>query len=147
MPIIINLVSEPKRTIVSYYFKLLRVFFFSNAVSVIHLSSEIFSLYNRIECWDLLQAFSLTLTTSIIFALYIHRSFPGGSDGEESFSNVGYLGSVPGLGRSPREGTDIKWVPGRWSDQLRSHSLWASEQNSCPGSWPLTQGWPWPNSV
>ena len=31
-------------------------------------------------------------------------SFPGGSDGEESAYNVGDLGSIPGLGRSPGEG-------------------------------------------
>ena len=30
--------------------------------------------------------------------------FPGGSDGKESSCNVGDLGSVPGLGRSPGEG-------------------------------------------
>ena len=30
--------------------------------------------------------------------------FPGGSDGKESASNVGDLGSIPGLGRSPGEG-------------------------------------------
>ena len=30
--------------------------------------------------------------------------FPGGSDGKESTCNVGELGSVPGLGRSPGEG-------------------------------------------
>ena len=28
-------------------------------------------------------------------------NFPGGSDGKESACNVGDLGSVPGLGRSP----------------------------------------------
>ena len=27
--------------------------------------------------------------------------FPSGSDGEESTCNVGHLGSIPGLGRSP----------------------------------------------
>ena len=32
--------------------------------------------------------------------------FPGGSDGKESACNVGDLGSVPGLGRSPGEGKD-----------------------------------------
>ena len=31
-------------------------------------------------------------------------TFPGGSDGEESTCNVGDLGSIPGLGRSPGEG-------------------------------------------
>ena len=30
--------------------------------------------------------------------------FPGSSDGKESACNVGDLGSVPGLGRSPQEG-------------------------------------------
>ena len=30
--------------------------------------------------------------------------FPGGSDGKESACNVGYPGSIPGLGRSPGEG-------------------------------------------
>jgi len=30
--------------------------------------------------------------------------FPGGPDGKESACNVGDLGSIPGLGRSPREG-------------------------------------------
>ena len=30
--------------------------------------------------------------------------FPGGSDGKESACNMGDLGSIPGLGRSPGEG-------------------------------------------
>ena len=30
--------------------------------------------------------------------------FPGGSDGKESFYNVGDVGSIPGLGRSPGGG-------------------------------------------
>ena len=30
--------------------------------------------------------------------------FPGGSDGKASAYNVGDPGSIPGLGRSPREG-------------------------------------------
>ena len=30
--------------------------------------------------------------------------FPGGSAGKESTCNVGDLGSIPGLGRSPGEG-------------------------------------------
>ena len=32
------------------------------------------------------------------------RSFPGGSQGKESACNAGYLGPIPGLGRSPGEG-------------------------------------------
>jgi len=31
--------------------------------------------------------------------------FPGGSDGKESACNAGDLGSIPQLGRSPREGS------------------------------------------
>ena len=32
------------------------------------------------------------------------RGFPGGSEGKESVCNVGDLGLIPGLGRSPGEG-------------------------------------------
>ena len=32
------------------------------------------------------------------------NNFPGGSEGKESACNVGDLGSIPGLGRSPGEG-------------------------------------------
>ena len=31
-------------------------------------------------------------------------AFPGGSEGKVSACNVGNLGSIPGLGRSPGEG-------------------------------------------
>ena len=34
----------------------------------------------------------------------VFLGFPGGSDGEESASNVGNLGSIPQLGRSPGRG-------------------------------------------
>ena len=36
---------------------------------------------------------------------YAYMCFPGGSDGKESTCNVGDLGLIPGLGRSPREGS------------------------------------------
>ena len=39
--------------------------------------------------------------------------FPGGSAGKESACNVGDLGSIPGLGRSPGEGSDY---PLQYSD-------------------------------
>ena len=38
----------------------------------------------------------------LTYALIIY--FPGSSPGKESTCNVGDLGSIPGLGRSPREG-------------------------------------------
>ena len=34
----------------------------------------------------------------------VFLGLPGGSDGKESACNVGDLGSIPGLGRSPGEG-------------------------------------------
>ena len=34
------------------------------------------------------------------------KGFPGDSDSKESACNSGDLGSIPGLGRSPREGND-----------------------------------------
>ena len=33
----------------------------------------------------------------------VYIGFPGGSDGNESACNVGYLSLIPGLGRSPGE--------------------------------------------
>ena len=39
-----------------------------------------------------------------MFIYIIKSGFPGGSDGKASAYNVGDLGSVPGLGRSPGEG-------------------------------------------
>ena len=44
---------------------------------------------------------------SYVFLLNIYHHllyFPGGSDGKASVYNVGDLGSIPGLGRSPGEG-------------------------------------------
>ena len=35
------------------------------------------------------------------------KDFPGGSDGKESACNVEDLGLIPGLGRSPGEGTGV----------------------------------------
>ena len=49
-------------------------------------------------------------TVYLIFQGYIsfvnvgQKGFPGGSVGKESIGNVGDLGSIPGLGRSPRVG-------------------------------------------
>ena len=36
----------------------------------------------------------------------LNRGFPSGSDGKESFCNAGDLGSIPGWGRSPGEGSN-----------------------------------------
>ena len=45
----------------------------------------------------------MTPLSSCAKFLYV-RHFPGGSDGKASACNVGDLGSIPGLGRSPGEG-------------------------------------------
>ena len=44
----------------------------------------------------------MSVTRSPLFMRTL--GFPGGSDGKESTCNVGNLGSIPGLGRSPGEG-------------------------------------------
>ena len=41
---------------------------------------------------------------AVLRANFIIMGFPGGSAGKESACNVGDLGSIPGLGRSPGEG-------------------------------------------
>ena len=59
--------------------------------------------------------------------------FPGGSDSKESTCNAGYLDSVPGLGRSPRERNGylpryccLENSMNRWS--LVGYSPWVPEQ-------------------
>jgi len=42
--------------------------------------------------------------TKAVFLTHPPRGFPGGSDGKVSVYNVGDLGLIPGLGRSPGEG-------------------------------------------
>ena len=56
-------------------------------------------------CWWIRKGWvtDLRLTFKAYEWLY-QRSFPGGSDGKESASSAGDLGSVPELGRSPGEG-------------------------------------------
>ena len=41
---------------------------------------------------------------SLCYTAEINTGFPGGSDGKESACNVGNMGLIPGLGRSPGEG-------------------------------------------
>ena len=47
-----------------------------------------------------------------------HLGFPGGSAAKESARNVGDLGSIPGLGRSPEEG---KGYPPQYSGLENPH--------------------------
>ena len=50
---------------------------------------------------DLTHLFPMGHHTSALLRLF--PGFPCGSDGKESVCNVGDLGSIPGLGRSPEE--------------------------------------------
>ena len=43
-------------------------------------------------------------TEATLHTHYLYLGFPGGSDGKEIACNMGDLGSIPGLGRSPGEG-------------------------------------------
>ena len=49
--------------------------------------------------------FLTIVTQGPVYALSTQRKgFPGGLDSKESACNEGYLGLIPGLGRSPGEG-------------------------------------------
>ena len=52
-------------------------------------------------------AFSLHYTMSTHYIITNFWRFPGGSDGKESASNAGDPSSIPGSGRSSREGNTI----------------------------------------
>ena len=60
-------------------------------------------MFNRARICNFICNFKLKHKLfSPLFSRYM--GFPCGSDGKESTCNAGDLGSVPGLGRSPREG-------------------------------------------
>ena len=46
-----------------------------------------------------------TVSLSVV---QVVKGFPGGSEGKVSVCNVGDLGSIPGLGRSPGEGMAVQ---------------------------------------
>ena len=51
--------------------------------------------------------------------MYTHRGFPGSSGGKDSACNAGDPGSIPGLGRSPEEGTHSNILAWRipWTEE------------------------------
>ena len=76
------------------------------------LSPSLFTVkcFKHKNCWWTLAGFQENLgqreeedLNNPIRNLKKVQGFPGGSDGEESASNVGDLGLIPGLGRSPGE--------------------------------------------
>ena len=52
--------------------------------------------------------------------------FPGGSDGKVSAHNVGDLDSVPGSGRSPREGNDNPLQYSYLENSMEGGAWWAT---------------------
>ena len=56
----------------------------------------------------MINPFHLMRLLLIVFLIKLlplfSKDFPGGSDGKASVYNAGDLGSIPGLGRFPREG-------------------------------------------
>ena len=79
--------------------------------------------------------------SAFIYKDYSQRPFPGGSDGKASACNVGDLGSILGLRRSPGEGNGTSFsstpvptqvlLPGK-SHRLRSLvgcSLWGCKES------------------
>ena len=60
----------------------------------------------------------------------VFLGFPGGSDNKESACNVGDLLSIPGLGRSPREGNSY---PLQYSDLENSMDMEMENSYSLAG--------------
>ena len=56
--------------------------------------------------------------------------FPGGSDGKKSACSAGDPGSIPGSGRSPREGNGKPFLPGKFHAQrsLADYSPWGHKE-------------------
>ena len=59
----------------------------------------------------------------------LEEGFPGGSAGKESACNVGDLGSIPGLGRSPGEGKGyLHQYSGLENSMDYIYSLWGRKE-------------------
>ena len=79
--------------------------------------------------------------TNIYVCVYIFTDIhtyiwvsPGGSDGNESSCNVGYLGSIPGLGRSPGggHGNPLQYSSlenPHWQRSLVGYSPWGCKES------------------
>ena len=66
--------------------------------------------------------------------LILIQGFPGGSDGKESTCHIGYLGSIPGLGRFPGGGhgnpLQYPWLENSHGQRsLVGYSLWDCKES------------------
>ena len=65
-------------------------------------------------------------STKICHSLPSGWGFPGGSGGELSACNVGNLGSIPGLGRSPGEGNGNPFQYSCLENPVNGGAWWAT---------------------
>jgi len=69
--------------------------------------------FSRQEYWSVVPLPSPFTGSVAIYLFWSHQftGFSGGSDGKESACNAGDLGSIPGLGRSPKgeHGTPLEY--------------------------------------
>ena len=62
----------------------------------------------------------------ILSSTYMLSGFPGGSEGKVSACNAGDLGSIPGLGRSPREGNSNPLQYSCLENPMDGRAWWAT---------------------
>ena len=109
-----------------------KIFSDSNQMSVVAFSyeslprSRIHGLFFFLKPWHILGKGDLEMF-SLGGSLWLY--FPGGSDGKESTYNVGDLGSIPGLGRSPGE---ANWYSLQYSCLENSMDRWAWQATYSP---------------
>ena len=66
-------------------------------------------------------------------------SIPGGSAGKESTCHAGDLGSIRGLGRSPREGNNYSLTPVFWPGEFHGlYSPWLRKESGTTEQLPLS---------
>ena len=111
--------------------------------------SPFHSILSRLAClthfyYILLQTFQFSALDLKLFGLrwpFIMAVFPCGSAGKESARNVGDLGSIPGLGRSLKQG---KGYPLQYSGLENSMDCTVHGSRRSPGEWlgyPLQYSW------
>ena len=73
---------------------------------------------------------------------HLLMGFPDGSNGKESACNAGDLGSIPGSGRSLREGigNPLVFLPGEFPGQrsLVGYSSWVAKSQTCLSDYTTT---------
>ena len=79
-----------------------KVFVFKN--NKLSFTYLLFNFFRTIQVLDTIFISQNCLLSTVFMTQFNTQGFPCGSAGKESACNVGDLGSIPGLGRSPGEG-------------------------------------------